>query len=105
LTKERKASLTSAIAKELQVTVLDVKLSFRSGAWSIVDVEVHPAVNQPVLFFDKDPPAGRSVALWVGEATKREERSVEDWALKNAPGIPVQLAKCFAWYVTHARGL
>lgn len=31
---------------------------------------------------------------------RSERKGMEAWVLKSAPGIPGELAACFAWYVT-----
>jgi hypothetical protein len=82
--------------------VVDVLHSFRFGNWSILHVDTHQS-DEAFLFFEKDPFSERYVALWGGAAAKAEGRNIEKWALKNAPGIPGQLATCFSWYVTDGR--
>ncbi len=34
---------------------------------------------------------------------RNEAPVIEEWALKNVPGIPKALAGCFAWYATAGR--
>jgi hypothetical protein len=44
-----------------------------------------------------------SVTEWGRAASEGEEKEIKDWTLKNAPGIPERLARCFAWHVTPDR--
>ncbi len=99
-----RASLSSAIAKQLDVGTVDVLQFFRVKSWSIVYIDTHQA--DPVfLFFEHNPVTSRYVTQWSGAATSEEENSIRDWTSKNAPGIPTRLAQCFAWYVTKGRDL
>lgn len=93
---------SAPLSEQLREPVVDVLHSFRVGTWSILHVATHQS-DDAFFFFDKDPSSARYVALWGGAAAKAEEHSIEKWALKNAPGIPGQLARCFAWYVTSGR--
>lgn len=83
--------------------MVDVLQSFKVDAWSIVYVDTHQA-DAAFLFYAKDPLTERYVTSWSGAAARQEERSIERWTRKNAPGIPLRLARCFAWYVTQGRG-
>jgi hypothetical protein len=102
LTEERKSDLASSLSRQLRVPVVEVLHSFKVGTRSILHVDAHKG-DEVFLFFERDPSSARHVTLWSGAATKMEERSIERWALKNAPGIPGRLARCFAWYVTNGR--
>ena len=101
LTNERKAALAPEIAKQLNVSSVDVLQLFQIGGWSIVTVET-PQSDEPFLFCARDPLASRYVTSRSG-ARSDEEPEIKDWALKNAPNIPSQLASCFAWHVTKDR--
>ena len=83
---------------------VDVLQSFQLGRWSIVYVDTHES-DSAFLFYSNDPRTSHYVTLWSGSAQNNEEQSIEDWAVKNAPGIPPKLAKCFAWHVTKDRNL
>lgn len=96
---ERKATLASRIAGQLSVSSVDVLQSFQSGSWSIIYVDTHQA-DEVFLFYSGDPLTGRYITMWSGAATSDEEQQIRDWTLKNAPGIPENLARCFAWHVT-----
>lgn len=104
LTSAQKAELAPSIAKQLQVPSVDVLQSFHIGSWSIVYVDTHQSDNA-FLFYSHDPRTSRYVTLWSGSAQHNEEQEIESWTVKNASGIPPQLAKCFAWHVTNDRDL
>jgi len=102
LPSERKAVLAPEIAKQLNVTSVDVLQSFTLGSWQIIYVNTHES-DEPFLFYSGDPLKTRYVTMWSGAAGMDEEQEIRAWTLKNAPGIPRRLASCFAWHVTKAR--
>jgi hypothetical protein len=102
-TTAEKAAVAPAIAKQLQLSSVDVLQSFQLGNWSVIYVGTHQSDNA-FLFYSHDPRTSRYVTLWGGAAQSDEEQAIEDWTVKNAHGIPLQLAKCFAWHVTKDRG-
>ena len=101
LTTQQKAVLAPEIANQLQVTA-EVLQSFRSNGWGIFYVGTHDA-DDTYLFYSGDPLRNRYVALWSGAARNDEEQIIEAWTLKNAPGIPLKLAVCFARHVAKER--
>ena len=102
LSEEHKTALATAIAKQLNAKNVNVLRSFKSGDWSIINVDSHEA-DEAFLFYEGDPLTNLYIALWSGAATTDEEADVRNWAIKNAPKIPPHLASCFAWYVTKGR--
>jgi hypothetical protein len=100
LSDESKAKLAPVIAKQLHVSSVDVLQSFRLNGWNIVYVDSHQA-DQAFLFYSRDPLTSPYVTLWSGAATTDEEQQIKEWTLKSAPGIPDELASCFAWHVTN----
>lgn len=102
LTTERKSALSTAIAKQLNVSSVDVLQSFAEFGWNIIYVDTHNSDEQ-FLFFSGDPLSSDSVTGWGGVAMKDEEQEIKAWTLENAPGIPPHLASCFAWHVTQHR--
>jgi hypothetical protein len=99
LTSQRKAALAPEIAKHLQDKSIGVLQSFQLASWSIYYVTSQVNDNAYV-FYAHDPLKSRYVTLWGGMATSDEEKAIKAWTLKNAPGIPLRLATCFAWHVT-----
>lgn len=57
------------------------------------------------MFYSGDPLKNKNVSLWSGAARIDEEQDIYEWVIKNVPGIPSQLAKCFAWHVTKNRDM
>jgi hypothetical protein len=95
-----KAQLDPQVAAHVYVQATDVLHAFRVGRWQIIHVNNH-ATDDPYVFYADSPSrsAGYIVA-WAGAAAASEEQEVARWAMASAPGIPNQLATCFAWYVT-----
>ena len=102
LSYARKSVLAPALAKQLHVSAVDVLQSFTASGWSIIYVDTHES-DEFFLFFSGDPVTSPSVTGWGGAASDGEEKEIKDWTLKNAPGIPERLARCFAWHVTRDR--
>ena len=75
---------------------------FRFRGWSIV--YAYDDTSDPFFaFYRGDPLTTKSLAIWGGAAGSNEENEIRLWVTKNAPGIPAQLATCFAWHVTGDR--
>jgi hypothetical protein len=104
LSESQRAEWAAVIAKQLDVPKVTVLQSFRSNAWTIVYVTT-PNSDPPFLFFDRAPGKAHFVTLWSGGAQANEEASIHAWVIENAPGIPPDLAACFAWHVAKARDL
>lgn len=104
LTSEQKAQLAPAIAKQLDVTDIEVLQSFSEGNWRIIYVGTHDS-EPAFVFFNDNPIKSRYITLWGGAAGIDEEQDITNWAQKNAKGIPSDLANCFAWHVTHNRNM
>lgn len=103
LTESEKAELAPAFSKQLHVTSVAVfPQSFRADDWSIFYVDTHGS-DPTFLFYSGNPLSSHFVAQWSGATMNNEDAEIKAWTLKNAPHIPLRLASCFAWYVTHAR--
>jgi hypothetical protein len=99
LPRERAKALGSLVAKQLDAKQGEITQSFRFGGWSILDVSTGIA-DDAYVFYSGDPMRTKYVTLWAGAALEDEEGEIRAWTLKDAPGIPVTLARCFAWHVT-----
>jgi hypothetical protein len=104
LTDAQKRAWAPVIAKQLHVANVDVLQVFRDGDWRVIYVDTHVSDNG-FLFYRDDPLHGTYVNAWAGAAMKDEEASIHQWVQKNVPGIPAQLAICFAWHVTQDRDM
>lgn len=67
--------------------------------WRIIEV-IPDSAEPEWLFFSRDPMGAHAITTWSGVANPFEETSIRHWVLRNAPGIPLRLAHCFAWHVT-----
>ncbi len=105
LTGPRKLELGRAIAKQEKRKRVDVYQSFSDAGWSIIYLGTRISDNG-YFFYSGDPlAAARAVTVWSGAAPVFEASEIAQWVLKNVPGIPPRLAKCFAWHVTLNRDL
>jgi hypothetical protein len=102
LSKERVKALGPIIAKQLGAKHAEISQSFRFGGWIILYVSTGEA-DDAYVFYSGDPMRSNYVTLWSGAAREDENKEIQDWTLKNAPGIPRTLASCFAWHVTKDR--
>lgn len=104
LAGERKEALSPVIAKQLEMPKVEVLQSFKFGGWSIIYVDTHQS-DEVFLFYAHDPLISHYVTMWSGGAAPGEEEGIRSWVVQNAPGVPAQLANCFAWHVTKDRDL
>jgi len=74
--------------------------SFRSASWRVIYVTL-PNAEPAFHFYDSSNP----VTVWGGGATIFEAPEIERSLLVQAPGIPKQLAHCFASHVTYDRDM
>jgi hypothetical protein len=95
-------ALDREVAAQMGVQKAAILQSFRLGSWRILYVETYVA-DEAFLFYPRDPAVAKYATLWAGAAMPTEEASIDQWTLKNAPGIPKALAACFAWHVTQDR--
>jgi UTP-glucose-1-phosphate uridylyltransferase len=102
LSEARKTKLAPVIAKEEKVAKVKVLQSFRSDNWHIIYIENYVS-DEPFLFYPGDPMTTKPISVWSGAATIYEEQEMKVWTLQNVPGIPENLASCFAWHVTMNR--
>jgi len=102
LPRKRAEALGPSVAKQLGTKKADISQSFRFGGWSILYVSTGVA-DDAYVFYSGDPMRKKFVTLWGGAALENEEKAIRVWTLKNAPGIPLTLARCFAWHVTRER--
>lgn len=102
LTKEHSKKLAPAVARQFKAKSAKISESFQFGGWSILFVGTGQG-DEAFVFYSADPLRNNYVTLWGGVALEDEEQEIRDWTIKNAPGIPPTLARCFAWYVTKAR--
>ena len=106
ITSQSKAILTPVIAQQLHVRTVEILESFKIDRWSIYYVNPIQA-DSVYVFYAGNPINEHYVTLWGGYAFSDEKDKIKSWVIKNAPGIPIQLARCFAWRVTksHFRDL
>lgn len=98
--EKSKTELGRAFAKQLKIPKAAVDRSFFYKGWSLFYVQTY-VVDPVYLFYSGNPLTNAYVGKWsgwVGEA--HQAPKLKDWALKNVPGIPPELAACFAWFVT-----
>jgi len=109
LTDTQRAEWAPAIKQQLAkkkkgiaVPRVDVRQSFSFGDWRILYIE-GPVSDPPYLFYRGDPRRSTYRAQWSGAAAAFEQESIQQWTLNTLPGVPIQLASCFAWPVTQER--
>jgi hypothetical protein len=102
LGKERADRLSQRLARELRDSNARATQEFLYDGWDIVGVTGAGSVEMYV-FYPSDALSVGHVAIWRGGAGLDEVSQAKEWAVENAPGIPNQLARCFAVRVTAAR--
>jgi hypothetical protein len=97
---DTRARLEAAIARQEGRDKVRVFESFKLRGWSALFSNAGDG-DEPFYFYASDPVKGaRPRAVWAGAATVFETSDIAQWVRQEAPGIPGQLADCFAWHVT-----
>lgn len=104
LSKSQSTIWAGAIARQLNVPSVTVLQTFGLSDWRIVCVDTQSS-DPAFIFFHGAPDKVHYITLWSGGARVDEESSIRAWAITSAPGIPSNLAECFAWHVTKDRDL
>ena len=99
LNKKAASAIAPVVAKQLGAEHAEISQSFLYRGWSVFYASTGDA-DDTYVFYSGDPLRDKYVTLWGGAATQDEEPEILHWILKNAPGIPLPLARCFAWHVT-----
>jgi hypothetical protein len=102
LTIQEERAYVSASAKQLGVASVDLLDAFQFRGWVMLYENTHVS-DEVFLFYNKDPRHNHFITSWSGAARLGAEAELEGWINKNAPGIPVGLARCFSWYATYGR--
>jgi len=103
LNDHRKSDLETAILKQENVEKLLVRKVFRLKGWSIVYVATFVS-DDAYLFYSGAPIfANHAINKWGGGASLLDAPDIEKWVVENVPGIPPQLASCFAAHVSFNR--
>jgi hypothetical protein len=105
ITPSQRRALEPEITRQLGAPKrVQVLQSFRFEDWGIIYVNTYMS-DEAFLFYKHNPLASHYVTLWSGAARHDEESDILSWTMENAPGIPPQLASCFAYHVTKDRDL
>jgi hypothetical protein len=99
------SQLGPVVQQRITTAASDVLKLLRVGRWHIVHVNTHVS-DDPFLVYSSSPTEAKAyLVAWSGAARLDEGPSIRRWLVKEAPGIPKQLATCFAWRVTHRRDM
>lgn len=104
LANAQKRQWTPAINRQLNGKLDSINQVFELSGWFIVFVDAKGA-DPPFLFYHGNPVKTHYITMWSGAAMRSEQAEIKNWVLKNAPGIPVNLASCFAWQVTQRQDI
>lgn len=94
------SSLQNNIKRQLKIERLNILELFKEQNFSIAYIETYDA-DEAFVFYSGDKFKNDFIIMWSGAAEKSEEKNIEKWAKDNVPGIPVGLARCFAWYTIY----
>ena len=99
-----KQKLMPPVARQIGAPHPTILQEFKFEDWSIVYADTGVS-DETFIFYHGDPTRTHYVTIWSGAAGLDEESQIREWTVENAPGIPLRLAKCFAWHVTKDRDL
>jgi hypothetical protein len=99
ITKQLKDLVRKYNSPKLKVTLL---YAYAQDNWTILIVSlVENSDSYAHLFYSGNPLTNRYVTSFEGSDWGKDMQTIKDWVLKNAPGIPPNLASCYAWHQTH----
>jgi hypothetical protein len=94
--------LSAHVAAQLSDPKAKALRTFSFDGWEIVEVMLGNA-RKAFVFYSSDPLRSDTVAIWRGDTDLDGVSQAREWTTENAPGIPNQLARCFAVRVTAVR--
>ncbi|MDK9358049.1 hypothetical protein QQF54_12545 [Lelliottia sp. V106_10] len=102
LNVSEKITLENNVKRQLKVDGVNVIKFFKDKGSSIAYIETFDA-DEVFLFYSGDELKSDYISMWSGAAGISEQKTIEEWARKNVPGIPYELAKCFSWYAIYRK--
>ncbi|HEX4860579.1 MAG TPA: hypothetical protein VFV07_05045 [Rhizomicrobium sp.] len=99
---ESAPSLSARVAVQLHDPKAKALRTFAYDGWEIVEVALGDA-QDAYVFYSADPLSSDTVAVWRGAKDLDGVSQAKEWTVESAPGIPNQLARCFAVRVTAGR--
>lgn len=100
LSAPERSALEAGLSRSLSLPAVQVYARLKLGDWSVIYSDISPG-DPTYGFFQADPLSGGvPVEYWSGGAPFYEVGDIFDWTTANVPGVPKELAECFAWYVT-----
>ncbi len=91
--------VSSAIAKQLNLKDVKIISTLSLKGWTIFHVDT-VQYDKPFLLYSDDPRKSKYVLLWAGPTNPADINWMAGWVSRESPGVPSELAKCFAWDVT-----
>jgi hypothetical protein len=85
---------------QLKMPGSKVSKVLRQGGWQIILAEPQEA-DPAYIFYAGAVSPKHFRTFWAGAARLDEEGEILDWTKRSAQGIPIHLAECFAFRVTH----
>ena len=95
-------ALSIRVGAQLHDTKARALQTFAYEDWKIVEVALGNSADV-FVFYSADPLSSGYVAIWRGASDLDGVSQAKEWAVESAPGIPNQLARCFAVRATVAR--
>jgi hypothetical protein len=92
-------SLSARVGAQLRDPKAKALRTFAYHGWEIVEVALGNSPNA-FVFYSADPLSSDAVAVWRSGADLDGVSQAKEWTVESAPGIPNQLARCFAVRVT-----
>ncbi len=100
LSETERTALEAELSRSLSLPSVQVYARLKLGNWAVIYSNISPG-DPTYAFFSADPlSGGKPVEFWSGGGPFYEVGDISEWASENVPGVPKELAECFAWYVT-----
>lgn len=103
LSEAEKADLNTTVFQQVKednknIGTVIIFESMKMGNWRILKAGNYVGDGSflTYLFYPNDPKQNHYISVWSSETEMNEEKKIQHWAEDNNPGIPPELAKCFA---------
>ncbi|MCB1607347.1 MAG: hypothetical protein KDI71_10270 [Xanthomonadales bacterium] len=100
VSKEEERELENALSESFSLASVDVFSTFQFGSWFVIYSDISPG-DPTYGFFPSDPrQGGEPIKFWAGGDAFYAVGDIAEWTIANVPGVPEELAECFAWSLT-----
>ena len=92
--------MENALSESFSLASVDVFSTFQFGSWFVIYSDSSPGDPTYGLFPSDPRQGGEPIKFWAGGDAFYAVGDIAEWTIANVPGVPEELAECFAWSLT-----